>query len=477
MAENEYVIFISEAVMLDPAWEAVALRLARQHAKNGLPAPHCVVEVPSLQNVHKTATLLGMMGARYAAFVLKPEEIGREVITALHRATRMVDADPWGDCLWGIVTGASAQDALQLVSDAEPLTIKRLLATTHVQAAPFEQSYCITDWEKAPVVHQRGCREPEMQHLAEGEGREGLFAEQLATQKPQLIVTSSHATPFNLEMPFGKGLIFPAAGRFHCLSAAQMAAFGKPLAAAMQGDHSGLEALAAGGTPRPIEPDGEARVWIAAGNCLLGNAHHTAGSMAVTALSAYSCRQLVGYTVPSWYGKGGWGTLSLFMDNAQDTSLAEAWYLNNQFLLAETQKLSPELLQAEFHEAEINPAFIRQLTPLLHRLGFSAEQSREALGLVHDRDVVAFYGDPARRASVDNGHHPRPLRVQWEGLQRFTLTANRDHKGRAAVWFPTAAHAGSATGCNAPGAVFTNDFILFPELEMKAGEVLTVTLE
>ncbi len=463
--------------MEDPAWGAVALLLAQKHAKGGLPAPHCVIDVPTLGNIDNIATLLGMMGARYAAFVLKPEEIGRELVTALHRATRRVDADPWGDCLWGIITGASAQDALRIASATAPLSLRRLLGTTNVDAAPFEQSYCITDWTNAPVLHQSGHSEVQTQHFDEGAGREELFAQALATQKPQLIVTSSHATPFNLEMPFGKGLIFPAGGRFHQLATRHMPEFGNALRAAMQGDTRSLPALAERLQAPAIAPDGEPRVWIAAGNCLFGNAHHTADSMAITALSAYSCNQLVGYTVPSWYGKGGWGTLSLFMDNTEECSLAEAWFLNNQFILHETQQLSPELLRAEFHEAEMGTAFFRQLLPLLQELKLPREQMQDALGLVHDRDVLAFYGDPAWRATVDNSHHPRPLRIEWQGKKSFTITANRDHHGRAAVWFPTAATGQGATHCHVEGAVLTDDFVLFPALELKAGESLRVTMD
>ncbi len=476
--ETGYAILCSTAVAQDPAWYNVVLALAQKHAQDGLPAPVGQLDnAPKPEDANKLARLLQLLGSpRHVAVVLKPEEIGREVVNALHRTTRMVDDDPWGDCIWGIVTGATAQDALRLATANEPLILKRLLATTNVSAAPFEHSYCITDWTNSPVRAQSGYSEPQMQEFAEGEGREHLFAEQLATQKPQFIVTSSHATQFNLEMPFGKGLIFPAKGKFHQLTARQMPQFGAPLAAAMQGKSAGLDALTDALHTPAIEPDGEARVWLAAGNCLFGNAQHSASSMAVTALSAYTCNQVIGYTVPSWYGKGGWGTLSLFFENTDGTSLAEAWYLNNQFILEETQRLAPGLLQLHFNDDELSSAFLNQALPAIVGLGLTQEQAKDALGLVHDRDVVAFYGDPAWRASVDSSHCPRPFRVEWHGEKSFTITANSDRKGRAAIWFPTAATGKGATGCDAPGALFTNDFILFPELEMKKGETRTVTI-
>ena len=57
------------------------------------------------------------------------------------------------------------------------------------------------------------------------------------------------------------------------------------------------------------------------------------------------------------------------------------------------------------------------------------------------------------------------------------ITANYDTKERCAVWFPSAETGKDATGCNVPGAVFTNDFILFPTLELKKGESLSVEIQ
>ncbi len=469
-----YAIVMTKETAGQPEWAAVAATLAAKHAGAR------VLQVEALTQDACVAALR-QVSARYAAYVLRPEEVTREHVNAFHRAARRVDEDPWGDCLWGIVTGATPADAQRVAAAKEPLVLKRLLATTNVSGAAFEHSYCITDWTGFPVLEQSGYQEPTKHEWSSEteEGREviaqgvqGHFAEQLATQKPQLIVTSSHATQFNVEMPFSKGLVFPAHGKLHLLTAPQMPGFGGPLGRAVEGDPKALDALADELGSPAIEPDGEPRVWLAAGNCLFGDAHGSASSMVMTALSAYSCNQAVGYTVPSWYGKGGWGTLSMFMENTQGTSLAEAWFLNNQFILNETMALDGKLLEVEFDDAEMGPKFWSTIL----RSGAKVSQANvhDALGLVHDRDTVAFYGDPAWRASVDGSHSPRPLSVSWQGEKVFTITANSDHKGRAAVWFPTAATGAGATGCDAPGAVFTNDFILFPALELKKGESLEV---
>ncbi|MBR5888845.1 MAG: hypothetical protein IKY92_02235, partial [Akkermansia sp.] len=188
------------------------------------------------------------------------------------------------------------------------------------------------------------------------------------------------------------------------------------------------------------------------------------------------CNQVVGYTVPSWYGAGGWGTMGTFFGNTAGTSLAEAWFLNNQFILHKTTELNPRLLEVQFNDESFSAgSIISQLYRA--RISLNNQTAQDTMGLVHDRDVVAFYGDPAWRAQLDESHSQAPYRITWEDAKHFTITANYDTKERCAVWFPTAETGRNATGCTAPEAVFTNDFILFPKLELKKGESLTVEVK
>ena len=466
---DAYTIISSKATMSDPAWAEVATALKNKY-------PHAeIYTLPELTESSIRNTLRST-GARYAACILRPQEIGRELVNHLHRAARSIDTDPWGDCIWGIITGYTAEDARRIAEASQPLIIKRLLGTTNVDHNRFEHSCCITDWTLAPVREQTGYTEPTTTTY-EADANDPLldiFASQLSTQAPQLVISSSHATPFNLEMPFGRGLIFSHGNRFHKLTRKDWQAFaGSTVAEAMSGDETQLEALAP--TKETVEPDTTTRVWLAAGNCLFGNANNSPNSMCITALSAYHCNQVVGYTVPSWYGEGGWGTLGTFFGNTADTSLAEAWFLNNQFLLHRTQQLNPELLSVQFNDESFNPG---ALVPQLMRYNIQPDKevAKDMFGLVHDRDVVAFYGDPAWRASLDESNSQSPYSITWKSPKEFTITANLDTKSRCAVWFPTAETGRNATSCSHPEAVFTNDFILFPTLELKKGEQLHISI-
>ena len=90
---------------------------------------------------------------------------------------------------------------------------------------------------------------------------------------PDLLVTSSHATEHNLEMPFSVGNLKADAGRLYA-------------------DFMTREYL--NGTSHP-------RVYFAAGNCLIGNIDNDPNSMAVGWLSGMDATSMVGYVVTTWY--------------------------------------------------------------------------------------------------------------------------------------------------------------------------------
>lgn len=475
-APGEYAVLSTADTAKLPEWKQVIDTLVQKY-------PGATFTQLDTLTEESCAKALREAGARYAAVVLRPQEISRTLVNTLHRATRQLDDDPYGDCIWGLITGYTAADAQRIANAKEPLVIRRVLSTTNVDASRFEQSYCITDWEGFPILSQKGYTKPtkttytmdtpEGQHILEN-GVQGKFANQLSTQKNQLIVTSSHATPFNLEMPFSKGLIFSANNRFYQMGCKQLPSFFSALHPAMEGKTGALQSLAEAMQFPAIEPDTTERVWLACGNCLIGDARQTDQSMVITALSAYNCNQFVGYTVPSWYGEAGWGTLALFMGNTDNTTLAEAFFLNNQFLLESTRVLNPRLLSVHFNEPELGPALQRDL--LSAGVNLKSREARDAVGLVHDRDTLAFYGDPGWAALVDHSHAHAPLRISWQDNTTCTLTANTDYTGRAAIWFPRAEIGRSATGCDVKGALFTNDFILIPSITLKAGESRVIHL-
>ncbi len=478
--KQPYLVIISEESAKDRNWLAVAEALVEKYPNS---------ELVQLKDLQGCAAVLKEKGARYAAFIAQPEEIDYVLVNKIHRAARNIDEDPWGDCMWGIITGYTAHDAMRIVKDKEPLVIKRSLSTTNIDTSRFEHGCSITDWRDYQVFEQSGYTKPKETVYDAGtpegdakrkEGMQTKFAYELANKKPQLIVTSAHATEYNLEMPFGKGLIFSYANNFYQLRPDQMNYFaGVVLPQALKGKLGALKQLSEKYADTRIKGDDTRRVWFAVGNCLYAHVRESRDSMAVTSLSKYTCNQVLGYTVPSWYGDGGWGTLSLFFSNAKDTSLAEAWYLNNQYLLEKTMSLDPRLMTAEFNAESISKGGQKQLVESLLRTGIPQDKiNRHHVGVVHDRDVVALLGDPRWKAVLDESHIASAVSYEWVDEKTIKISAIRDHKGRFAVWYPRRMDVSKALveGKEIPATV-TNDFMLLPEISLKKDQSYLITLK
>lgn len=483
----EYAVLISAETARKKAWLGVAKKLAARYNGSVLVSPGKLLD---------SEKLLIKKAPRYLAVVGEASEIDRVLVNFLHRVTRRFDDDPYGDCIWGIITGRNAAAAWKLAKECPPLIVKRAGGTTNVAPDRFKKCVCITDWTpfhvketvkggEAVDVKYDQIANDETAKLYVKNGTVLKFAKMLEKDHLQLLVTSSHATTYNLEMPFEKGLIVSGNGFFHVLNIADRPEYVSTLAREKQeGEKPILDLIDRKKYPR-IRPDGETRIWLAAGNCLFGDAHNSANSMAVTALSSYGCRQLAGYTVPSWYGAAGWGALQMLTGNHDASDFAEACYFNNQFILERTLREYPRLMNVQFDEPEMgrNPINDQRFLQSVYQAGYP--MGKDVIGLVHDRDVFAFYGDPKWSSRISEQYAPSPWHIEFDG-NCVTVTANADASGRVAFFFPkrlkkvvdnavlkTPEHAEGIPMKDA--GVLTNDFFLVRELKLKKGESAVIT--
>jgi len=304
------LILASEATSTNVAWRGVIDALAEKHAD----ARVAVRTVPCVTNALET---LRTERPRYLAFVMRPEELDEPTIRALHVMVRNVDDDPFDDAIWGIVTGPTAHAAKRIASSREPAVFEGALATTGMDRSLVKGSVAILQDHTPP---------PEVERDSTPAFVFGW------NDDPSLILTSSHATESNLEMPFSRGEIRVKDNFF-------VASCGLPMR----------------------EPKRE-KVWIAAGNCLIGNPRSSTStsSMVLTALGWGKCNQFFGYTIETWYGEIGWNTWRYF--NAYHMPLTHCWYAANQ--------------------------------NLVRTLATAEPGTRERAGKEWDMDGTAFYGDP-----------------------------------------------------------------------------------
>ncbi|MEX2188293.1 MAG: hypothetical protein WD875_15910 [Pirellulales bacterium] len=375
--QADYAIVVSSQTAGDAAWSKVV---------DVLKAKHSARVVTFDKHVDEALAALKESMPRHIAFVATPTEATREFVADVHRLTRRLDDDPYTDALWGIVTGYDAENALNIVQTSSPLLVKKVAAGTDIELAACTEGvwYC-------ELVKNRMMRK-----LPNGAAREErgpddttqALAATLADYRADLFVTSGHATQrdWQIGFAFRNGSFRSQGGKL----------FGHPTA----GDAKGTKL----GNAEPFEiVSDNPKVYLAVGNCLMGHID-SQDAMALAWLNSAGVRQMAGYTVLTWYGYAGWGMLDYFVEQPGRFNMAEAFFANQQALL--------HRLETEF------PEVAREIPEPGKTRGRG-----DAAGLLHDRDVLAFYGDPAWDARLA----PGPLRweqslVEKDGKWTLTIT-------------------------------------------------------
>ena len=366
--KSNYLVIASEGVMQDAEWAEVANAIATKHNADivTFTAEPCEA-LPQIIEAYP----------RYVAIVDKPENIGSEYVMELHRMCREMDDDIYGDYLWGIITGYNAEAAMKMVNNStEPLVIKDAVATImELNSAKWFDNYAWVDDHTRGLWGYKNGRDAEIvTSMVEKEQVLDKFCELYEAYDPDLIVTAAHATQKNLEMPYSLGNLKPRDGKLYS-----------------ENIFTGEE--------RFINESGKRRVYTAVGNCLIGDMNNTAESMAAAWMNGSNAATMIGYVVTTWHGRSGWGALKYWVTNPHRYTLAEAVYLNQQDLLHQHNAWTPSLLNEPYNYCD---GFWEELTTAAERLSqelgrevdIDSAQDWDMMGFWHDRDVLAYYGDP-----------------------------------------------------------------------------------
>lgn len=362
--EWHYAVVASKGVVDDPSWRAVADALVAKYSQQPFKST-LVVSSPL-----DAADSLRKVSPRYVAFVVKPYEANAGTVRALHAMMKSLDDDPFTDAVWGIVTGPDADSAMR-VAVAAPIHPRTLLSTTGVDHAPFDSATTLSDGyapgcdraeyrlQDPPVaIFEKRADAPHTERIVRGDTTHE-FAAAWNALDPDLLVTSSHASQRNLEMPFSTGNIVARGGAFWSLPNRKLIDYSTGLADA--------SASAATASERLADP-ARGKIWIAAGNCLIGD-YADNETMAAAMLGFGHVVQFMGYVKTTWFGEIGWETLAQFMERG--ATVGEAWYFAGQNL---ERKLD------------------------LSRNNLTNPQRR---GRYWDRDGTVLWGDPALDASME----------------------------------------------------------------------------
>ena len=369
---DKYVIAARESMKQDTEWMKVIDKLKQIHAK---------ADVVYYKNtINDLLPTLKKKQPRYLCVVEKPEYIDRNFVIEGNRMSRQMDDDIYDDYLWGIVTGHSAKDAMRIVQQsAEPFTLKTELSTTSEvkNAIWFDRFAGISDGEKNLWYEKKSRTDSVHTYTMDRQFRSlGIFFNKWKEIDPDIIFTSSHATQYNLEMPFSSGNLRPDNGQLYA-------------------DFF---------TPTPMPTTQKPRVYLPIGNCLIGDMNATPKSMAAAWLSSGGATAMLGYVVSTWYGRNGWGALKFLLATPGKHTVAEAAYLNRQDMYTHEYRRNEARTRIIPDFKTLDENSVRAGLGLLIEKTTSQKADNDDIGFIYDRDVVVYYGDPAwnvRTQTVD----------------------------------------------------------------------------
>ena len=355
---GDYAVVVSEATRSAEGWPAVVEALAAKHADRG-------VEVLRWrEQPEEVEEALVWQAPRHTCFVARPEEVSVDFVARVHRLTRRLDPDPYGDTLWGILTGFDAANALEIARESAPLTVRKVGAATEVAMEMVEEGAWYSELRQGHMVEKRPGGEAEAKPAPAD--TTAALVDLLNTYPPELFVTSGHATERDWQIGYSypNGSFRSAAGR--------------------------LTGVDTGGREYPVNSP-TPKVYLPVGNCLMG---HIDGpdAMALAWMNSAGVRQMIGYTRPTWFGYMGWGLLDYFLEQPGRYTLSEAFFANQQALL------------------------------------YALAEDPSSRGLQFDRDVVAFYGDPAWEARMADRPQAWAQQLSQDeptGIWTFTVTPRR----------------------------------------------------
>ena len=378
---GNYAVVISQKTYTDPAWTKIADLLKTRHK-----ATVIVYD----KNVNDAIDALKKLHPRYTCFVAKSTEAGRQFVADVHTLTRRFDDDPYTDTLWGILTGFDADCAMKIVQMEKPLVIRRTAAATEIALDMCEEGICYDELVKGKVVRKEKGGSPILEKGPDD--TTAALIETLEKYKADLFVTSGHATERNwmLGFRYRNGYFKSQGGQ-------------------MFGEDTKKNKIAIN-TSHP-------RVLLAVGNCLMAHINGP-DAMALAWMNDCGVRQMVGYTVPSWYGYSGWGCLDYFVEQPGRYTLAEAFHANHHALIHRMTTYFPKLGKTITPPGQ-KPKTKDEGNEKAKAAGLS---SSDGVGLLYDRDVIAFYGDPCWSATMANAPKAWEQKLtEKDGVYTFTI--------------------------------------------------------
>ncbi len=408
---DTYAVVVSKETYLKKEWKLVADTLITKHDADLILFQNEVEEVlPALKTKFP----------KYVCFVTTPEEAGFAWIVRTHRLLRKMDSDPYADAIHSTITGYTPEDALRVASATLPVMASRALISAGVGIARYKEAYYLSTGVKGEHGHKKEDGTVARKNRGDADLTQ-FFVESWNTLDPDIVITSAHASQRNLEMPFSQGNIICKEGKLYgyITNKRMIGADGQAKTEKVKGVATLLS--------KPKNP----KVYFAVGNCLIGDIPDK-NCMALAWMGYGHANQMTGYTATTWFGMVGWGTNKIWEQSGGEVPLNESFYFSNAALISRLNTFFPETINIDFdYDKKMDYATIKDSISEVLSKSTKAEVVHENIGMLWDRDVVAFYGDPKLEVFLDKAHTIKATRSisisEAAGVYTVTIKAHAKH--------------------------------------------------
>ncbi len=370
-----YAIVAKKETLNDAEWKKAVVALEKKYT----PFTKTFAFTNTLE---ETRTSLSAYAPTHVAYVAKPEELVLNELThnpfkdlevagsrgsgLFTRLLLQLDNDPYPDALSGIITGATAADALRL-AEAKPFTINHALLKTlgeEENQAAFPNVTYFSDGrsENRKVVKKEKRGKVIEKKLIDVAGPDVLKT--LNTGPIDAVVVSCHASYRDWDMGWR--------GREE-LRYDDLWEVGKDATIVATASDKTISGTVH--SPRP-------KIYWGAGNCegaRIVQGKNGIESMALAWMHSAGVVQHIGYTLDTWHGFVGWNLRHALLSSEKPT-LSEAY---TQTLTATIH----EAIRLAQHREKHNLPFITQ--------NWQRFTENHELGKYYDVAAATFYGDPA----------------------------------------------------------------------------------
>jgi hypothetical protein len=346
-----YAVVVRDAAYADAGWKAVADTLVAKHGKS------LGAQLFKWQYAIKDPlSALSAFKPDYIAFVCRPvADVDSQFILDASDMTRALDADPYTDAIWSIVTGYTAADAMRAIQDS--VIVKTTLSayltsmTNPTPANPPQRWYyqSIATFEPWQDFTPPWNIDQLVYNLPDGSVK--TMKNDAANIANDRIVTFSNwlnAKSIDVKVPGGGEIFGPVDllttsghGNVNVWQAHYPLPATEGYLVSQNGQLYGSQAQGNAITINCQTP----KVYLATGNCLIGNPGKT-GNLPYAWFHTGRCVQMFGYIIETNYEYLGWGQWFRFNEFPGVYNVAESWFVTNNSMVFDYVNKTPGVYNA-----------------------------------------------------------------------------------------------------------------------------------